>query len=613
MMPSPERRHFNDGERVSLFLAADGHCSGCGDELEPGWHADHIVPYAAGGKTDVANGQALCPTCNLKKGARPMRGLRQWQQAALRKYAAQHGDFLVVATPGAGKTTFALHAAMQLVESGRVSRIIVVVPTSHLRGQWARAAAKVGIQLDSRFTNGVGVIAKDYDGVVVTYATVAKEGGLWRRHAVSEATLVILDEVHHAGERDNLSWGPALTAAFEAASRRLMLSGTPFRSDGAPIPFVKYDAEGRCVPGYSYDYGEALRDRDVVRPIEFPVLDGTMRWRVDKVELSTELSSADDATMATALAVAVDPDGDWMPSVLRRADEELTRVREAMPDAGGLVIAADQPKARRYGQILERICREPVAVAISDEPDASDIIDHFAASRSRWIVAVAMVSEGVDIPRLAVGVYASRTRTEMFFRQVVGRFVRMTSAEDETYASLFIPAIEPLVRFAREIETTVSAVLRDQTEGKATGERESSVRVFDLVESTEAAHTSTVLAGSQPDDHELRRAHAAMTAAGVTSGISVAQAALLLRAGGMAPVVGTVQVSTPAPPRPLVDEKASLKSIIKKKVNDLARLRSLEQKRIHYTLNQTCRDVIATATLDTLRRRLEILDSWLSE
>jgi superfamily II DNA or RNA helicase len=615
MMPPRERRYFNDSERVSLFLASDGCCSRCGRELEPGWHADHVQPHAAGGITELDNGQALCPTCNLKKGAQPVQNLRQWQVAALRRFETRRSpDFLVVATPGAGKTTFALTAAARMIEAGYITRIIVVVPTSHLRGQWAKAGARLGIQLDSRFTNGVGVIAKDYDGVVVTYAAVASQGDLWRRHAVGESTLVILDEIHHCGERDHLSWGPALTAAFEAAHRRLLLSGTPFRSDGAPIPFVTYDPDGRCVPGYSYDYGEALRDRDVVRPIEFPVLDGTMRWRVDKVELSTELSTADDDTMAAALAVAVDPDGDWMPSVLRRADEELTRVRETMPDAGGLVIAADQSKARRYGQLLERICREPVAVAITDEPDASDIITRFTDGTSRWIVAVQMVSEGVDIPRLAVGVYASRYRTELFFQQVVGRFVRMRSPADETYASLFIPAIEPLVRFAREIETTTGAVLREQSDSKGGGSDEGpTVRVFDLIEATEAAHTSTVLGGSQPDDSELRRAQSAMNAVGITAGISVAQAALLLRAGGIAPVVGTVQVATPASPRPLVDEKMSLRRMVVKKVNDLARAKGHEQKKLHYTLNQHCGDTLPTATLETLKRRLAVLDGWLSE
>lgn len=609
------RRRFGSRERVALYLAGDGRCVECGAELEPGWHADHVEPHSRGGRTDVINGQALCPQCNLKKGAR-VSELRQWQQEALRKFDANRQDFLAVATPGAGKTMLAVAAYKSMIESGEIDRLIVVVPTAHLRRQWAVAAARLGVQLDSRFTNGVGALAKDYDGPVVTYASVASEPLLWRRQSTSARALVVLDEIHHAGEDENLKWGPALKQAFEGATRRLLLSGTPFRSDGAAIPFVRYDESGLCVAGIEYGYREALLDRDVVRPIEFPVLDGRMRWRLNKVELETELSTADDATMAAALSVAIDPDGDWIPSVLRRADEELTRVRETMPDAGGLVIAADQPLARRYGSILRGITGEPSAVATTDELDASGIIERFASGNSRWIVAVQMVSEGVDIPRLAVGVYASRTRTKMFFRQVVGRFVRMRNDTDETYASLLIPAIEPLVRFAREIEETANEVLREQSEAKDGGERERpEVSLFDLIESTEAAHTSTVLSGQAPSDGELRRALAAMNAAGITGGISVAQAALLLRAGGIAPVVGTVQVAVPrqsAKPA-LVDEKSSLRRLIKSRVGQYTKQTGTEYAYVHATLNKHFHErSIDQATLETLQGRLQILDRWIA-
>lgn len=610
-----ERRRFNSGERVALYLAADGRCAECGAELEPGWHGDHMTPYSASGSTDVINGQALCPTCNLKKGA-SVTQLRQWQLEALRRFDANRQDFLAVATPGAGKTTFAIQAAKTMITSGEIARIVVVVPTAHLRRQWSKAAANLGVQLDSRFANGIGAIAKDFDGVVVTYASVASEPLLWRRHTTAARTLVVLDEIHHAGEAEHLSWGPALKRAFDSATRRLLLSGTPFRSDGAAIPFVRYDSAGRCLSNIEYGYREALQDRTVVRPVEFPVLDGTMRWRLNKTQLVTELSTADDATMAAALTVAIDPDGGWMPSVLRKADEELTRVRETMSDAGGLVLAAEQSLAKRYASILRSITGEPAAVAISDEPDASGVIERFSAGTSRWIVAVQMVSEGVDIPRLAVGVYASRTRTEMFFRQVVGRFVRMRGDTDETYASMFIPAIEPLVRFAREIEDTASQVLREQSEPKDVDERErSEPTLFDLIDSTEAAHTSTVLSGQAPSEAELRRAMGAMTAAGITSGISVAQAALLLRAGGIAPVVGTVQISMPKPSTvPLVDEKASLRRRINSKVGQYTKQTGAEYARVHYALNKHFDErSIDQATLETLRGRLSVLDRWIEE
>src|SRR5690606_30104317 len=142
-------------------------------ELEPGWHADHVKPWSSGGPTDVINGQALCPACNLRKGNRTVK-LRAWQADALDKFRNSSGDFLAVATPGAGKTTFALTAARHLIDVGEVSRLVVVVPTAHLRAQWATAAARLGIQLDHRFVNGAGAMARDFDGVVVTYQSVAR-------------------------------------------------------------------------------------------------------------------------------------------------------------------------------------------------------------------------------------------------------------------------------------------------------------------------------------------------------------------------------------------------------------------------------------------------------
>jgi superfamily II DNA or RNA helicase len=614
-----ERRRFNDRERAALYLAADGRCSECGAELVPGWHADHVEPWSRGGPTDVVNGQALCPPCNLAKGATSME-LRRWQNEALARFLGHADDFLTVATPGAGKTTFAVVAAQRLIELGEVGRLVVVVPTTHLRSQWATAAARLGVQLDHRFANGTGVIAKDYDGTVVTYSTVAAAPLLWRKLVTDQPTLVVIDEVHHAG--DELSWGAALREAFAPAARRLLLSGTPFRSDGASIPFVHYDEERRCIAtgqyGYTYDYGEALQDRSVVRPVEFAALDGEVRWREAGKVVATHLADADDETLANALVSALNPDGDWIRSVLRRADEELNRHRTEVPDAGGLVVAPDQYRARRYAVMLERISGGPVTLAISDEPDASELIAAFARGSSKWIVAVQMVSEGVDIPRLAVGVYASRIRTDMFFRQVTGRLVRMRGEEDETYATLFIPSIQPLLEYAREIEETRNRALKEQEQQvrQRVKDYEQGTLHLDLVEpldSSEAVHHSTILAGDTYSDDELRRALAAGQAANMPASVAPVQIARLMRLLGAGRVVGTATVSAPSAPRPLADEKAAIRRLIKSKVGRLFRVADMPYAHIHAQLNRACGDTAQTATMDSLNRRLDLLDRWLEE
>lgn len=380
--------------------------------------------------------------------------LRAWQAEALELYRTRDPrDFLAVATPGAGKTTFALRVATELLEQGTVRRIAVVAPTEHLKHQWADAAARVGIRIDPSFKNSQGRHGAHYDGVALTYAQVAANPALHRARTEAAPTLVILDEVHHGG--DALTWGDAVRESFEEATRRLALTGTPFRSDTSPIPFVNYelDAEGirRSRADYTYGYGEALRDH-VVRPVLFMSYSGSMRWRTKAGdEVSARLGEAMTKDMTSqAWRTALDPEGEWIPSVLAAADKRLSEVRRAIPDAGALVIATDQTDARAYAAHLRTITGRQPTLVLSDDEGSSGRIEEFSSSDDRWMVAVRMVSEGVDVPRLAVGVYATSASTPLFFAQAVGRFVR-ARRRGET-ASIFLPSVAPLLNLANSME-----------------------------------------------------------------------------------------------------------------------------------------------------------------
>jgi superfamily II DNA or RNA helicase len=294
----------------------------------------------------------------------------------------------------------------------------------------------------------------------VTYAGVAVNPLAFRVRTEKFRTLVILDEVHHGG--DALSWGEGVREAFEPATRRLALTGTPFRSDDNPIPFVTYeyghDGVARSKADYTYGYGHALRDH-VVRPVIFMSYSGEMRWRTkagDEVAARLGEPLTKDLT-AQALRTALDPTGEWMPAVLSAADKRLTEVRRHMPDAGGLVISGDQNTARAYAKVLRELTGEAPTVVLSDEKAASKKIAAFSEGAQRWMVAVRMVSEGVDIPRLAVGVYATPTSTPLFFAQAVGRFVRARK-RGET-ASVFVPSVTRLLSFAAEMEVERDHVL----------------------------------------------------------------------------------------------------------------------------------------------------------
>jgi superfamily II DNA or RNA helicase len=389
-------------------------------------------------------------------------GLRGWQKDAYHEYfRTWRRDFLLVATPGAGKTSYALTVAAELLARREVAALTIVTPTEHLKHQWAQAAGRFGIAIDPAYRNAQGRAGADFAGVAVTYAQVAAHPALHRQRTQNRRTLVIFDEIHHAG--DALSWGDAVKEAFEVARRRLALTGTPFRSDANPIPFVTYTSEPgggqRSASDYVYGYGPALEDA-VVRPVIFLAYSGEMRWRTragDEITATLGTPMTKDQ-IAQAWRTALDPAGEWVSRVLEAADKRLTEVRRGMPDAGGLVIAGDHEDARAYAALLRGLTGKRPVVVLSDDKAASKKISSFAVSDERWMVAVRMVSEGVDIPRLAVGVYATSVSTALFFAQAVGRFVRVRQ-RGET-ASVFLPSVPVLLSYAAELEAERDHVLR---------------------------------------------------------------------------------------------------------------------------------------------------------
>lgn len=470
------RRRFNRREKAALLVVSHGLCEECGNELHQGWHADHIIPFTKNGPTDVANGQALCSFCNQSKGADLVNKfvgwplnveLRKWQEgflAALKTRRNEVGllqDFLLVATPGAGKTIAALRVGHDMILSREVDRVVIVCNSDYLRTQWANVAAAVGMQLNAVWQNSDGPEnPDDYCGMVVTYHQVAANKDIHRMLTNRKSTLVILDEIHHAG--DGLDWGNAVRYAFENATFRLALSGTPFRSDSNTIPFVTY-INGRSRGDFVYGYAEALKDY-VNRYVLFPTWEGHMKWisknGVFDAAFSDELPEEEsNRRLLTAISIT----GEWLPGVLRSANEQLVGIRgNGHSDAGGLVIARDMEHAKGIADLLERISGSPVSIAVSDDPEARQVIKQFAESKRPWIVAVRMVSEGVDIQRLRVLVYATNITTELFFRQAAGRIVRVISQLDaDQTAYFYIPRDQRLLEFAQQLKMERDHILQE--------------------------------------------------------------------------------------------------------------------------------------------------------
>jgi superfamily II DNA or RNA helicase len=392
--------------------------------------------------------------------AAPIR-FRAWQKEALSKFDARvHSSFLAVATPGAGKTTFALAAVRRALVARQARRCVVVVPTQHLKLQWAIAAERFDIHIDPNWSAADGALPSDVHGIAVTYQQVASNPAALRRR-VGQA-FVVLDEIHHAAEAR--SWGDGIRHAFEGALVRLSMSGTPFRSDESAIPFVRYVGD-EAQPDYEYGYGEALRDQKVVRPVYFPRIGGRMEWTApDGTSQAAGFEDPIGRTLASQrLRTALDPGGEWLSAVLSKAHRQVEYLRRDNPRAGGMVIALDQQHAHGVARLFRERLGVRATVATSDDPGASQKIAAFAEGTDPWIVAVRMVSEGVDIPRLAVGVYATNTMTDLFFRQAVGRLVRMQPGAGKQRAYMFIPDDSRLRDFASRISEQRRHSLRKST------------------------------------------------------------------------------------------------------------------------------------------------------
>ncbi len=519
--------------------------------------------------------------------------LRAWQYDAFAVWSAQRPpDSLIVATPGAGKTRFAARVVHAAFQARDVERAIVVVPREHLKAQVARALAQSGIQLDHTFSNTTRTLARDMHGAVVTYQQVASAPRLFRDF-IRTPTIVVLDEIHHAGE--DATWGQALRDAFGSAHYRLALSGTPFRSDGSPIPFVRYEG-GLSVADFSYDYAAALQD-GVCRALVFPLQGGDAEWisrdgQVMHASFDTALERRHESErLRTALAQPA-----WVGDVLEKAHLRLLSMRmSGHPDAGALVAAMNQDHARFIAGLVQRRLGVRPEIVTSDMDGASRRIGAFAASRDPWIVAVHMISEGVDIPRLRVGVFASNVVTEMYFRQFCGRFVRTTSDRHDREAYVYVPDDHRIRRLAAQITVDVRSALRlrkdDDDPAVLIGAAQRAERASD-----EGAYTSinAVATESQTLDFGPLFNPAMMFEEPLAPSRAIATAA-------------------PAPDAPTRSErKDRLRRDLQRLVSRVSTTFGVDHKWVHATLNQRCGGNVATATVPELESRRRVATGWLA-
>jgi superfamily II DNA or RNA helicase len=371
---------------------------------------------------------------------------------------------LIYGCPGSGKTYGGLYISSELkTRANRGPGTIVFSNNDAVKSQWIARAASVGLELrevkhvDRQLVHDE-LPLMEY-GLIMNYAQAIHCERSLKYFVDRHRPIVILDEVHHTatprGDRDGNSWGTSVMISCANASFKLPMTGTPFRGDdNLPLAFVDYNAERKAVPLVRYTYEQAIRD-GVCRPIEFELFDGVIEWiergQVISAEFSDKLSKRLQAQRRRA---AVSAEGEFPVRMLEAAHARLVELRkgsgvDAM--AKGMVVAESINQADELAKALSRISGADTIIVHDKIDNSIDKIEKFKTSDDPWIIGIKMLSEGVDIPPLRVGVYATNIIAPLYFHQFCGRFSRVMESRQER-SWVFMPADPELEATAIEIE-----------------------------------------------------------------------------------------------------------------------------------------------------------------
>ena len=450
----------------------------CANLVKGKSEADHVIPHSKGGFTNNLNGQMLCASCNRQKGNKMPLELRNWQKEAKSKcikHFEQSTDkfFIINAAPGAGKTKAAIAIAQKLIANERVDRVFVVAPRREVVNQWSKDFENLTGRKMLKITGNTVEFSSSGIDLCCTWSALTGVEMALKNLCKSAKTLVICDEHHHAAE--NATWGTAANKAFLGATYTLLLTGTPVRSDGEKMVWVQNDEIIASSVGeneYRLSYGEAV-SLGYCRPVTFHRKYGRFSVRMpdDKIVivdsnsdtniefksklhgLNTDLNYYKLAIAPSYKSSASTPDENgYHASLLRLANEKLIEERKHLKRAGGLIIVPNIKMAEYYKQLIELVLKEQPVIVHSEEANSAEKIDFFRNADKKWLVSVAMISEGVDIPRLRVLLYLPNAQTELVFRQSVGRVVRNYGTKDISSGHVIMPKYKIFEEFALRVE-----------------------------------------------------------------------------------------------------------------------------------------------------------------
>lgn len=381
-----------------------------------------------------------------------MKEMREWQQAciaAAMEHYRSSAHFFCQATPGSGKSRMAAELAKEMLRAGLVDLVLCFAPSCQVVDGLEKTFSKV---LDRPFDGQLGSV-----GVASTYQAMDYRSGTFWKLVEDYRVMAIFDEIHHCAGHDPLlsnAWGQIILQRFQdKAAFTLALSGTPWRSDERAIVLARYsNPEGRLVCDYNYGLREAVSDR-VCRTPRIVVMDN------NSIRLTELSDSTPIVTTHRSIAQLLNESPisfenllshpELIEKILSLGQMKLEEVRKTVPNAGGLIVATNIRHANQIAAALRQRGGDCVVVT-NRTPSAHQVIESFRNGTGKWIVAVGMISEGTDIPRLQVCCYLSRIRTELHYRQVLGRILRRIGDEDHR-AWLYVLAEPSLLQFSQRI------------------------------------------------------------------------------------------------------------------------------------------------------------------
>lgn len=378
--------------------------------------------------------------------------LRSWQneclEVAKKHYINNNKHFLCLATPGAGKTVLAAEIAAYLLKTDQIDFVICFSPSSEVSNGIKRSFSK---RLNCNFDGVIGSVGCSY-----TYQNMRFFNDDYWKLLRNNRVLVVFDEIHHcAGSSvdDANIWGQDIAKNIqEQAAFTLALTATPWRSDLLPIALATYkDPNNKILCNYTYSLQQAVND-GVCRNPKIIL--------IDNEEISVTHQNKKTKTYNSLKQLLKNPSISYqelighdviIDYILAQGVNKLEEVRQLNPDAAGLIVASSVEHAEQILTILTENFYQSATIVTYKEVQASEKIEHFRFSNTQWIVSVGMVSEGTDIPRLQVCCHLSRVKTELYFRQVLGRILRISHAPNQE-AWLFTLAEEKLSIFAYRID-----------------------------------------------------------------------------------------------------------------------------------------------------------------